>query len=115
MDQLNCVCALCANTSEGLKVPTVLGHAHHRLAGDLEACLDLFGVAGFILMEFPLGGVLYQGPAKECRLEDLQHCALSIHMAQVRRHKKLVSIISCLPSVHRTDSFCVFLSVVGAF
>ncbi|KAF9365656.1 hypothetical protein BGX34_009087 [Mortierella sp. NVP85] len=68
---------------EGLKIPTVLGHAHHRLARDLEACLDLFGVAGFILMEFPLGGVLYQGPAKECRLEDLQHCALSIHMAQV--------------------------------
>jgi hypothetical protein len=77
------VCSICLCSSEVLKVPAVLGHTHTRVAADLEAFLEAFGIVGFILMEFPSGGVLYQGPAKECRLEDAQHCALSIHMAKV--------------------------------
>ncbi|KAF8934092.1 hypothetical protein BGZ58_005945 [Dissophora ornata] len=43
----------------------------------------MFGILGFILMDFPTGGVLYQGPAKECRLDDESHRALSNCIAEI--------------------------------
>ncbi|KAF9182958.1 hypothetical protein BGZ51_004329 [Haplosporangium sp. Z 767] len=66
----------------GIKLPHILGYAYHRCASDLGPCLDAFGLMGLLLMEFPRGGVAYQGLAQECRLDDAQRSELSDNLAK---------------------------------
>ncbi|KAF9087315.1 hypothetical protein BGX23_008214 [Mortierella sp. AD031] len=63
--------------------PKVLGYAYERDSDDSSRALQLYGILGFILMEFPSDGVLYQGPSEEYRVQDSQQIEMSEHLAEM--------------------------------
>ncbi|KAF8985449.1 hypothetical protein BGZ46_004042 [Entomortierella lignicola] len=73
----------CQTRCEGLLVPEILGFSHHGCETHVGECLNMFGLMGFILMKYPQGGVLYEGPAHECRLEDSSYSSLSKCLAGI--------------------------------
>ncbi|KAI1310268.1 hypothetical protein EDD11_003768 [Mortierella claussenii] len=66
-----------------IKVPPILGYAFYGQNANIESCLDIFGILGFIIMELPSGGVLYEGPAYECRLEEPKYSAFINSLAKL--------------------------------
>ncbi|ORZ24839.1 hypothetical protein BCR41DRAFT_393803 [Lobosporangium transversale] len=70
----------CRLNCKDIVVPEIIGYAYYGHQVDIEAYLDMFGLMGFILMSYPLGGVLY---AYDYRLQgsqqkDLYQCLAKI-------------------------------------
>ena len=46
--------------------------------------IEKYGILGFILLEFPAEGVLYQGPLEEFQTKEFQQIAVSENIAKVK-------------------------------
>lgn len=57
--------------------------------GDSEGAevtgVEKYGILGFILMELPAEGVLYQGPLEEFQIKESQQIAISRSVAKVKK------------------------------
>ena len=73
-----------------MHTPKVLGYAFQRdatvpnLDPDQDTTgLQKYGLLGFILMEFPTDGALYQGPSDELPVQSSQQIEMSYLLAEV--------------------------------
>ncbi|KAF9930315.1 hypothetical protein FBU30_000661 [Linnemannia zychae] len=100
--------------------PRVLGYAYQRdftavsskkKNGHLEANpdpssdLEMYGILGFILMEFPADGVIYRGPSEECRTQDYRQIEISEHLAKILHEMRSTCSVRVSGfSIHTTTS-----------
>ncbi|KAF9289764.1 hypothetical protein BGZ68_008728 [Mortierella alpina] len=85
-------CFSCIEHSAQVQTPRVLGFAYHRTGNPVHMeSLDKAGILGFVLTEFPQGGVLYQGFTGERGMETANHNKLTAGIAnslyEMRSHR----------------------------